>query len=190
MRYKGRSKVRNQKGAGHIVDFGCVFCAMVIAILLPAVNVLTFSFGALAVYSATHTAATKAADTFDYKQAANTVSKSASDLASSPIARFCHIQVPKTKKGMQLTTLVTDIKVRDVVLRTDEAPKLTKIDPSIHLCQYAVRSAFEIKPMIDLSGVPIIGQVPIIASPFELSCTVERTVEHPEGLIKQELLEY
>lgn len=186
-RYK---KPRNAKGAGHIVDFGCVFCAMVIAILLPMVNFLSFTFGALAVYSATHAAAIKAGDSFSYKQASEIINRSGADLATSPIARFCQIQVPKNKKGMQLTTLVTDVKLRDVVLKTQEEPKLTKVDPGVHLCQYSVKGCFEIKPLIDLSGVPVIGQIPVIAKPFELSCVVERTVEHPEGLVKQEVLEY
>ncbi len=191
MRQTARNKkLRNAKGAGHIVDFGCVFCAMVIAILLPMINFLTFTFGALAVYSATHAAAMKAGDSFNYKQASDIINRSGNDLTTSPIARFCHIQIPKDKKGMQLTTIVTDVKLRDVVLKTQDEPKLPKFDPGVHLCQYAVKGCFEIKPLIDLSGVPVIGRIPVLARPFELSCVVERTVEHPEGLVKQEVLEY
>lgn len=173
----GAKKRRSCSGAS-IAEFGAAFYAFCIAILIPTINFLTFAVAFSYSFVSANVIADTTAQAFSTKRAQAVLNESIESLKSDPLAKFLNVSATDDFK---LEVVTTNMRGDTEVARPGTR-YLSDEDQSNKLYQYRVTASYSLRPLLNLSSVPLINEIPIIGKPTVLSFKNFRSLEHTEGL--------
>lgn len=187
-----------------VTEFGAAFYAFCICIVFPTICFLNFGVAFTYGFIASSVAADKASQAMNFEQAQRVLFDCKEKLRSDNIAQL--IKVSPGVKPFQLDLVKSNSKgeVRvityDTARRTSDSAKnsfrnsdssknnfrnsdsssFRNSDSSRDILQYRILANYSVKPLIDLSSVPLMNQIPIIGKPTDISFQHLRIPEHSE----------
>lgn len=179
-----RRKRRNARGASEIAEFIPALFVLFIIILMPLIDLAAVFVAAATQYLATNDIVSKAATQADYASALSSMASEAYNFQSTGFAKFVKLQPLNgfTGCGDDLYVLATDVGSGTVVTSSANQPLAQNIDSKTNIYELSVRSEYTTGPLISLSGVPLLADIPGLGKPATLVFTANRPVEHPGGL--------
>ena len=89
--------------------------------------------------------------------------------------------------GVDISILATPVAGKGGVpqlptLPDTPLPAVPVPDPSKYVYEYSAKTSFTVKPLIAMSGVPFVNNVPGLGKPVEIVFTAARAAEHVAGL--------
>ena len=177
---KSKPVRRNRKGA-HIAEFGAAFVAFFFFVLIPCINVVGFGAG----YSLAHSTTSKTADSLskskNHKQIVNLLVRTTNSINEK--SAFKTLRLEPAKRPIELSVAIENLKGQERIFPlTKNLESNLDIDRSKNMYRYRITTKFISKPILDLSGIPVVGNIPILAAPTPIKLTQYRDIEHPEFL--------
>jgi len=174
---------RSHRGSAEIAQFIPALYVLFMVALLPLLNVGAVFMAAAVQYLATNDFASRASTQSDFPSALNTMTAGAYQFKSSGLANFITMspQGGFTGCGDDLYVLTTNIASGLVTSSSADMPLTQPVQTGINIYEISVKSSYSVSPLIDLSAVPILGDVPALGKPVTLSFTANRPLEHPGG---------
>lgn len=179
---KNNSNKKDRRNAigSSISEFGGAFVAFFFVILIPCINVASYGFS----YGLANTTTNKLADEISKansrKRTVEIIETTENKMTKDGL--FHIFRLKTQKEPIKLELAVEDLKGVEKRLPF-ESTKSIKIDRSKNFYRYCLTTTFQAKPIVDLSGIPVLGQVPIIAAATPIRHVVYTDIEHPEFLI-------
>ncbi|MCA9801915.1 MAG: hypothetical protein KC777_08020 [Cyanobacteria bacterium HKST-UBA02] len=149
------SRSARSKRGSSIAELGASFYAFCFCVLIPTVNILGFAVSISYSYFYSTVIADRVAQSMSIKRAKQILAESKAEIESNPLARL--LKVAPAKEGFTLQTTGTG---------SDE------------IRQYVVRTPFAMKPAIELSGIPVINEIPVVGKETSLTFDNFRDMEH------------
>lgn len=145
---------RSRRGSS-IAELGASFYAFCFCVLIPTVNVLGFAVSISYSYFYSTVIADRVSQSMSMKRAQRILAESKEEIETNPLARL--LKVAPAKGGFSLQSTGAG---------SGEIP------------QYMVRTPFDLKPAIELSGIPVINEIPVIGKETSLTFDNFRDMEH------------
>lgn len=184
-----RPRNRSQCGS-HIAEFGPVLFIIIILILFPLADLVTYLCGVSTVQLAV-TEGSRAAATADTpNDALIAMEKAVKNVASSGMGSFTKLQGEGGYNGcgcklnLHITSALNGksqtLEIPSQFPLPEELRPGTKTNKSDQIYQYLVSGEFTVSPLVDMSGIPGL-KIPML-SPTRVSYTAEHAVENLQGL--------
>lgn len=187
MRVHDRRKLRHirRHTGSALAEFGPTLWVFFILIFFPLLNLASFLTGVVTVMLVANFGARNAGSAQSMTEALTAMNQTVTDL--TPFQSFSRMTpTGGVGNGAALTALVTQTGSGSII-RYSPPAVAGRIDVSDNaqnaaVYQYEVRATYDVAPLMNFSGVPMLGDVPILgrAVPVEFNATA--SVEHPEGL--------
>jgi hypothetical protein len=176
------TRVRNRKGS--LAEFGPVVWILFVLIVFPLIDLMGVVTGMANIVLLTHQAVSRAANQQTYDNALAAMAAEATNNMSSGFARLAKLQAVGGYQacGMNLYVNATDYRSGGTTKFGPNTPVPPPIDPTKYIYEVTASAQFQTGPFIDLSGIPILGLVPGLGKPADLTFSASRSVEHPSGL--------
>lgn len=175
---------RSPRGAALQADFAVCLLIFLLATAFPMLDLLGLAAGfATAAFAATQSAH-KASLATTYPEAISEALDAAYGIAGGCFGKFAAL-VPNgglSNSGVDLYVYVTDIDSGIVKVFGPNSAVTDKIDPSANIYEYCARVNYHCGPMINMSSVPFVKDVPGLGQPFELTYSAFRATEYSDGL--------
>jgi hypothetical protein len=178
------SPYRTRTGSTEIPQFMLVVYILFLVMLIPLLNLFTLLLSAAIQYLATNDFASKSSTQPDYTSALNSMVNEAHHFQSLGLAKLTKLAPAGGYGGCgdDLYILSTDINSGAVTSSKPDQPLNLTIDTKKSIYELSVRSFYSVSPLISLTGVPLLNQVPGLGQPVTLTFIANRPVEHPGGL--------
>lgn len=187
-RVSGSFKRKVRASAGYsVTEFGAVFYAFCICIVFPTICFLNFGVAFTYGFIASSVAADKASQAMNFEQAQRVLFDSKEKLRTDSVAQL--IKIAPGAEPFQLDLVRSNSKGEVKVITNDTARRHRadsacaasgSQDASREILQYMVVANYSIKPLIDMSMVPAINQIPVIGKTTDISFQHLRIPEHSE----------
>lgn len=178
-----RQRIRSATGS--IAEFGPAVAVFLIVILFPLINLIGLAYGMSTVFLIAHQCASQAGASANYSQALVAAVKQARELTQSGMGKFAKLKAVRgyANSGVDLYVYETNITTSEVhVCGPNELPP-APVDPSNNVYQILAQFTCDMGPFVDLSNVPILGDISGIGKPAKISYGATVAVEHPEGIV-------
>ncbi|MFN8656083.1 MAG: hypothetical protein U0105_07070 [Candidatus Obscuribacterales bacterium] len=155
-----------------------------IMIFFPLLNLASFLTGVVTVMLTANFGARNAGAAQSMTEAQNAVNATVTQL--QPFQSFSRMTPNTTPNGAALSAVVTQTGSGSV--QSYPPPAVSgRIDVSDNaqnaaVYQYQVRATYDVAPLMNFSGLPLLGGVPILGTAVPVEFTATASVEHPEGL--------
>jgi hypothetical protein len=161
--------------------------------VFPTICFLNFGVAFTYGFIASSVAADKASQAMNLEQAQRVLFDCKEKLRTNNVARL--IKVAPGTKPFKLDLVKSNPKGEVRVITYDTTrqrpsrsasgsvaayPSTTDSDSSRDILQYRILASYSVKPLIDLSMVPLMNQIPIIGKPADISFQHLRIPEHSE----------
>jgi hypothetical protein len=182
------SNPRNPKGT--LSEFAPVLYVFVILILIPLMNIGFFSIGVMGVQLLVSEAARAASSADSRQNALNAMSTKAQLAGTSgllkvakavPVGGFnnsgCTLyckKIPAVGGNPQIFDLSSAMPVND---RPETANNATDF-----IYEYTIEGQYRVSPLLDMSGLPIVGNIPGVAGSQVVKFATSNVVENPKAL--------
>lgn len=180
MRFKLNPGFRNCKGT-NLPEFVVALFALVFCGLIPLCNLMGFGSSYICLSQLTVDIARRAGMADSRVQAEKTF-KSIEDEVKHPWR--CALHTIHAKKIDVTVSVINEHGQRSEYKAFEPLP--AQVRPSRGKSQalyfYRLSLCSEIMPLFNLSGIPVIGQVPIIGGPTVINSTTEVPIEYPCSL--------
>ena len=128
-----------------------------------------------------HQSAALAGSASTYGEAMSLVHAQEHGFVASPLLSGLKL-VEDEQKDIQLFVLEYGQKQGTMKEFGPNTPLDKSIDTSQNLYDYSVRVTFHVSPLLRLSAVPFLGNVPLLGKRLDITCRSDSFVEHPSGL--------
>lgn len=175
---------RNERGS-NIAEFGSAFTVFFFCMVIPCINIIGFG----ASYSLASGTSNATADLLSKSSSQDSISKVLQDTKSNIGEKNLYkvFRLTASEHPIDVKVAVESLQGQEQLIDLDGKQNL-KIDRSKNMYRYRIVASFVAKPILDLSSIPIIGQIPVIARPTPIILTQYRDIEHPEFLQKDDSL--
>jgi hypothetical protein len=153
-------------------------------ILFPLLNLMGIGLSAGMLCMLTHQIATRAAEQLTYAEALSVMKSECTRLMGTGWAHFLN---PQPRAGYQ--TCGSDLYIESSQINggsqiQQHGPNkpLTGPPSPNNVYEYVASTSFAVKPLIPMSGVPLVSQIPGLGQPVEITWSAARAVEHVAGL--------
>jgi hypothetical protein len=179
MRKTAKPQSSRRVDGASIPEFGAVIVAFFFVILIPTMNLLCFAGSLSVAYAATNQAAEDIARAANLARARQIMRVAESNLTTETV--FKAFRLEAADDPLMLDVIVEPLKGtrKRFPLRSGV---VEAVDRSASLYQYEVITSFTVRPAVDLSAVPLVGQIPVVARATPITLRVQRAMEHPEWL--------
>ena len=176
---------RSTRGAAELSEFALVLYILFFVILVPIVDLGGLLIAAGTQYLATNDFAAKAASQPDYINCLNAMFAESQKFEAMSIAKFMNMtpQGGYVGSGNDMYVLATNVSSGTTATSTANNSISPPIDTSANIYELSVKSNYSFKPLLNLSGVPLLGQVPGLGQPVTFTFVANRPIEHPGGLV-------
>lgn len=166
-----------------MAEFAPVLFVFFLFVLFPLINLVGFAAGNATVQFATRHAATACATSVTYSGALSTMQQEINRVVNSGFGKFAKLKANGGYQncGADLYLVVTNINTNAVTRHGPNTPPPNAVQNSSELYEYRVVTRFDIAPWLNMSGIPFIGNVPIVGKTVTMTATCDRNAEHPEG---------
>jgi len=170
-----------------MAEFGPVLVIFVLIIIIPLLNILAFVTGYTCVSTTCQSCAADAANSTTFEEALINVKKRSLSMLDSSLAKFAKIKPQGGYQGCGVdifiaTTKLSDPNAGQFYGPNSGLPANVTANSATDIYEYTVRSSFDVGPLMDLSGVPLVGNLPLIGKPVNLSNQASRAAEHVDAL--------
>lgn len=155
-----------------------------ILIFFPLLNLTSFLTGVVTVMLTANFGARNAGAAQSMTEAVNAVNSTVTQL--QPFQSFSRMTPNMTPNGVTLAAIVTQTSSGTV--QSYSPPAVSgRVDVSDNaqnaaVYQYQVRASYNVAPLMNFSGLPLLGGIPILGTAVPVEFTATASVEHPEGL--------
>ena len=178
-----RLKRRDMAGSS-IAEFAPVMYVILLLFMFPRINLMGLATAAATILLGTNCAVSTAASQATYTTALQSVVSAENSFLQTGFAKFAGISANGGYQncGVDLYTQVTTYGSSSPVLVGPDTPVPPPINVTNHLYEYAAMGHFQIAPLIAMSGIPLVNQIPGIGQPIQMNFRAVKMVEHPQGL--------
>lgn len=175
---------RSSWGGSSLAEFGPVLLVFFLLVLFPIINLIAFATGAATVWLLTIQCAGTASQAPKYSSMLDDMEQKALAITSSGFGQFAKLKPVNGYRGTgtDLYVVVTNIQDGHAYYFGPNSGFSNWVDPSVAIFEVECRSKFEVGPFLNMSGVPFIGDIPIVGKPASLTWTCSRAIEHLESL--------
>lgn len=165
-------------------EFPLTVLILFLLMVFPLINLSGLAVGAATECLIAHQCATRAAALQNYGSALAAMNDEAQRMFSSGFAAFAHLKPVGGYKGcgVELWTVVTNYHTGQVQNFGPNQPLTGGIDPSTYLYEFNAKVSCQVGPVINMSSLPWIGDVPGLGKPATLNFDAARAAEYPVGL--------
>lgn len=181
-------QLRTCKGSAGIAEF--VLALMVVVMVVFCLVDLVATASSYAVIAlASRQASFKAATAQSIDQALYEMSQAVSGLSTSGLGRFAHLKPVGgyNGSGADLFINVTQVATGNTTqigpnVGIPRPPGAKQIDADVNIYECAARLTFEMGPLVPLTGMPILKDVPGCGKPATMQVSTNIALEQPERL--------
>jgi hypothetical protein len=167
---------------------------MFAAVAIPALNLLRYAIGLVTVALIATNCADEARYSRGFVDARAAICTMANSLTNSAFVKFAHLRPNAGSEASGIDLYVDQVDPKNIESdvgfgtstnfpissRPLSQPSSNTVD------RYRVRASYIADPIINLSGVPVIGSIPVLGQAVTISytacCLVEHTIEQTEDL--------
>lgn len=175
---------RSPRGAALQAEFAVCLLVFLLVTAFPMLDLLGLAAGfATAAFAATQSAH-KASMATNYPDAVESALDAAYSVAGGCFGTFAAL-VPNgglSNSGVDLYVYATDINSGTVKVFGPNSAVTDKVDPAANIYEYCAKVNYLCGPMINMSSVPFVKDVPGLGKPFELTYSAFRATEYSDGL--------
>ena len=178
------SRARNCAGLSTQADFAvCMFVFLMIA-LFPLIDLLAVAVGAATVAFSATQAAARAASATNFPDAVEAAMSENYGITYGGLGRFARLspQGGLGGTGIDLYVHASNINNGQVKIYGPNAAVSDPIDSTANVYEYCARASFDVGPLVNLSFVPFVNQIPGVGRPFRLGYSAFRAAEFSDGL--------
>jgi hypothetical protein len=175
---------RSPRGAALQAEFAVCLLIFLLVTAFPMLDLLGLAAGFATAAFAAIQSAHKASLATTYPEAVAEALDAAYGIAGGCFGTFAAL-VPNgglSNSGVDLYVYVTDINSGTVKVFGPNSAVTDKIDPAANIYEYCARVNYHCGPMINMSSVPFVKDVPGLGKPFELTYSAFRATEYSDGL--------
>jgi len=175
---------RRQK-RGSTAEFAPALLILFLFLVFPLINLLGLATGTATIALLAQEAANHAAQSNTYTDALVATQSSANQFMGTGFAAFAKLKPAGgyNNCGINLWVNQTAIQSQQGTQYGPNTAVPPPIDATSNIYEYSVHARYVTQPIINLSAVPFIGNVPGVGAPTTLFLCVNRAVEFPDGLI-------
>lgn len=178
------SRARNCAGLSTQADFAvCIFVFLMIA-LFPLIDLLAVAVGAATVAFSATQAAARAASATSFPDAVEAAMSENYGITYGGLGRFAKLspQGGLGGTGIDLYVHATNINDGQIKIYGPNAAVSDPINSTTNVYEYCARASFDVGPLVNLSFVPFVNQIPGVGRPFRLGYSAFRAAEFSDGL--------
>ena len=161
--------------------------ASVFVVLLPLffviIDLIGLSCGAVTVQMIARQAATRVASATGFSDGLANMKQESQNLANSGCGQFARLQAVGglTGSGVDLYFKVTNIYSGKVSTYGPNQSLPPPVDTQANVYECSVKAIYNVGPLLNLSVIPFVGDVPGLGKPATLTSEWDRAVEKPEA---------
>ena len=172
---------RERRGHG-LLEFA-VALTVLLAVVLPLINLIGLACGAAYAYFTTIEGAAAAADARDFPSALSAMTAKANRLHGG-VASLWKVKPIGGLNGCGIDLYILSVNCinKSMTISGPNCQLPEPIDPSTYIYEFQTVGNFDVGPLLNLSSTPYVGDIPIISQPARLRFVGERAVENPKIL--------
>ncbi|MCB9469738.1 MAG: hypothetical protein H6677_15830 [Candidatus Obscuribacterales bacterium] len=173
--------LRNNNGSA-VSEFGACLAAFFFIAFIPSVNIAAYLAGCYLAEDITGSCADKISKASDKKALSEMVQNMNRRLENGETLAIFKLKAASRPVSVELAV---ESPEKEHLYDIDNT-KTLHLNRTDNLIRYRITTDFVARPFFNLSAVPGIGSVPIIAGPSKITRTIYREIEHPEFLLNTE----
>jgi hypothetical protein len=176
--------LRRRKQSGNISEFALSLWVLMIVFVCPLINLFGVSLAAAGVLIMDIQCASSAASAPTFTQALLAVTTQSNQLQSYGISHFMNLQPVGGYENCGIDLYVHASNYRNgpnADFGPNKAPS-GPADPETYVYEYSTKASYLVTPWVNLSNVPIVGNIAGLGKPVQLTFNASRAIEDIEGL--------
>lgn len=173
--------VRDCAGASGISELAPSMLVLLL-VVFPAINLIGLACGAATLCLTARQCVTRASTAHSVDDALSVMKDESRALVDSGLGQFSRLQPIQGYNGsgadfcIKQTNIYTSVVTQHALNQGIPPP----VDTASSVYEGSVRVRFLVGPLVNLSVIPGLGDVPSLGKPAELTMTWDRALEHPE----------
>lgn len=172
-------------GRGSLHEFAPAIFILLLLFLVPLLDLAGLAVGYGTVFFICLQSASTASTQTNFDGSLNALERCAGTLNQSGLARFSRLQPVAGYRGLGSDIFIDVTNWRAGHTSASFGPNTPippPIDVSTNMYQFNVRSTYDVGPLLAISGLPVLGDVPGLGRPARITVAVQRQAEYPLGL--------
>ena len=179
-RVKRNKSMRSPVGAAIISEFGAVFCAVALLVVVPLVYLTLASCGVALISFFAERSLVDASEAGTFDKAVAVISKGERVVRSSGFSSLLRVRLaPEKTSAMNLYVVATDLRGNNVGVSKPNSSFVPTRDKPGLMFSYRLDTSLEVEPLTALQT-----QIPLLSLPIRLTLTSVRHVEHCDFTFK------
>lgn len=179
-----RNRRDRKIGSAQISEFSAALALFFLVMLFPLIGLISISTAVGTGYFAARYCASRAGDSPSFTQALNNAEAASREINSSGWAQFAGLKPVRgyNDSGMDLWVTDTNIATNTNITHGPNTPAVSALDPDKYLYSYDAIVTYDVGPFLNLSGLPVVGDIEGLGKPVRMSFEASRAIEHFDGL--------
>jgi endo-alpha-1,4-polygalactosaminidase (GH114 family) len=179
-----RSKRNRRIGSAQISEFSVALAVFFFVLLFPLINLISLSAAYATGFLAAKYAANRAGDSIDYMEAITAAAAASKEITSSGLGKFAALKPVGgyDNSGMNLYLTDTNISTNVNIVHGPNTPAVSALDQEKYLYAYDTVLTYDVGPFLNLSALPLVGNVAGLGKPVRMTFQANRAVEHLNGV--------
>lgn len=179
-----RSSSKQRACTGHIAEFPVALFVLFFLFIFPIVNLLGLATASATTCLLAHIAVSRAAAQEKYNLALQAMTDEADNFLGTGLAAFARLKPEGGYggSGCNLYVTATNYRGQQVVTHGPNRPIPPPVDTSQWIYEYRCDYSGSVSPVINLSFVPLVKDIPGLGMPARLVSSAHRVAEYPTGL--------
>lgn len=171
-------------GSAHSSEFVAALYAFFLMALIPMINLIGLVTGVGTLQLLARESAVRAGNAASFDEALNEMDYTARQITASGFGAFAKLRPVGgyNDSGVDLYVADTNINTQTTIIHGPNTPAVSALNQSNYIYTYKVVARFDVGPFLNLSSVPVIGQVPGLGAPVRMTMHADRSIEHLAGL--------
>lgn len=177
------AKRRGKQGSAASIEFVFGLFIFFLLILFPLIDLMGAAVAGATICLLTHQIATRASTQSSIQGALTAMVNESTNLMSSGFANFLHLQRNGGYLGSGCTLGIIATQIGGGSTSYPVPPGLpAAANPLTTVYEYSVHSDFTTTPLVPMSGIPFINNVPMLGKPCQIVWNAARATEYVQGL--------
>lgn len=168
---------------GSIAELPVLLWIVFLLIAVPLINLTGLGMAAAGIYITSWKTAEQASCSLNFKSALKAVVNEADYINKSGLAAFSGMTPAGgyQSSGVDLFVQATNLSGGTQISTANQLPHFP-IDTTSYVYEYKTNAVYDVKPLVSLAAVPLIGQIPGLGKPARIAFSAHRVCEFPVGL--------
>lgn len=168
---------------GSLAEFPLAIWLILLFIAFPLINFTGLAIAATCIFLTASSTAEKASANQTYKNSLSAVKREADYINQSGFATFAGLMPVAgfEQSGVDLFIQATSVSGQSQVYGPN-TPIGSSVDTTTYIYEYMTKACYDVKPVISMAAIPVLGSIPGLGKPARISMTAHRACEFPQGL--------